>query len=106
MLTRPYQRGQILKGAAGALDAPFMLALAPVRNEQEETIAVFYLILRTEKDFARLLSIARPGERGDTYAFDRQGLLLSDSRHEQQLKSDRPDSSAACGAIHSANSAA
>ena len=85
-VTRPYQRGQILKGAAGALDAPFMLALAPVRNEREEIIAVFYLILRTEKDFARLLSIARPGERGDTYAFDRQGLLLSDSRHEQQLK--------------------
>ena len=85
VLTRPYQRGQMLSGAPGFLDAPFMLALAPVRDERDEAIAAFYLIIRTEKD-SHASWIARQSEAGDTYAFDRDGLMLSDSRHEQQLK--------------------
>jgi hypothetical protein len=36
VVTRPYQQGQILNGAPRVMDAPFMLALAPVRNERDE----------------------------------------------------------------------
>jgi len=86
VLTRPYQQGDMLIGGEMVLDAPRMSAVAPVRNEQGGVIAAFYLIIRPENDFTRILSIARLGGTGDTYAFDRDGLMLSDSRHDQQLK--------------------
>ena len=37
-------------------------------------------------DFTRILSIARLGKTGETYAFDREGRLLSESRFEEQLR--------------------
>jgi len=33
------------------------------------------------------LEIARIGETGETYAFDRNGLMLSNSRFDEQLRS-------------------
>ncbi len=36
--------------------------------------------------FTRVLSLARAGETGQTYAFDRNGLLLSESPFEDQLR--------------------
>ena len=37
------------------------------------------------EDFVRILQIARPGETGETYAFDSKGLLLSESRFTKDL---------------------
>ena len=86
VLTRPYQQGDMLVDAEMQLDVPRMSAVAPVHDEQGTVIGAFYLIIRPEKDFTRILSIARLGETGDTYAFDQDGVMLSDSRHDQQLK--------------------
>jgi tRNA A-37 threonylcarbamoyl transferase component Bud32 len=86
VLTRPYQQGDMLVAADMQLDVPRMSAVAPVHDEQGTVIGAFYLIIRPEKDFTRILSIARLGETGDTYAFDQDGVMLSDSRHDQQLK--------------------
>ncbi len=86
ILTRPFQRGELLAGPGLVLDEPRIAAVALVRNEQGEVIAAFYLMIEPEKDFTRILSIARLGETGDTYAFDKNGLMLSDSRHDEQLK--------------------
>jgi len=86
VLTRPYQEGEMLLGADMVLDAPRMSAVAPVRNAQGDTTGAFYLIIRPEKDFTRILSIARLGATGHTYAFDQNGVMLSDSRHDLQLK--------------------
>ncbi len=87
VLTRPYQQGEMLVGADKVLDAPRMSAVAPVHNGQGQVIGAFYLIIRPEKDFTRILSIARLGASGDTYAFDQDGVMLSDSRHDRLLKS-------------------
>ena len=86
LLTRPYHRAQLLSGAPEVLDEPLMLAIAPVRNERQEVVGAFYLVIRTEKDFARILSIAGQVETADIYVFGSNGLMLSDSRHEPQLK--------------------
>ncbi len=86
VLTRPYQQGDIMADTATVLDVPRMSAVAPVRTEQGAVIGAFYLIIRPEKDFTRILAIARLGETGDTYAFDQDGVMLSDSRHDKQLK--------------------
>jgi len=85
ILTRPYQRGRMLVGTELVLDEPRMLAIAPVSDEQGKVIAAFFLMIQPEKDFTRILSIARLGATGDTYAFDKNGLMLSDSRHDEQL---------------------
>ena len=84
-LTRPYQRGELLEGFEVVLDQPVMGAIAPVLDEQGKAIAAFFLMIQPEDDFSRILSIARLGETGDSYAFDRNGLMLSDSRYDEQL---------------------
>ncbi len=86
LMTRPYPPKGLLAGAVPLLDAPHIIVGAPVLNEQGKAIAAFYLFIPPEKDFTRILSIARLGNTGDTYAFDRDGLMLSDSRHDKQLK--------------------
>jgi tRNA A-37 threonylcarbamoyl transferase component Bud32 len=86
ILTKPYRLGDMLLGADTILDTPRMSAVAPVFSERGEVLGAFYLIMPPEKDFTRILAIARLGESGDTYAFDSDGLMLSDSRHDAQLK--------------------
>ena len=43
------------------------------------------LRIRPDEDFVRILQIARPGETGETYAFDKDGLMLSESRFTKDL---------------------
>jgi hypothetical protein len=44
------------------------------------------LIINPDQEFTRILSVARSGESGETYAFDQTGLLISRSRFDDQLK--------------------
>jgi hypothetical protein len=63
-----------------------MFVLAPIRSSQGAVMAVLGLRISPEKDFTRILATARVGRTGETYAFDRNGLLLSQSRFEEDLK--------------------
>jgi len=63
-----------------------MILASPIRNSEGEVIASLGFALNPEKDFSRILNVARPGKSGETYAFDREGLLLSRSRFEDQLR--------------------
>jgi tRNA A-37 threonylcarbamoyl transferase component Bud32 len=63
-----------------------MAALAPIRNRNGRVIGAFGLVILPRSDFSTILSIARLGATGDTYAFDARGFMLSASRHEQQLR--------------------
>ncbi|QBQ56028.1 serine/threonine protein kinase [Nitrosococcus wardiae] len=65
---------------------PTMFVAAPIL-EDGDTIAAIGLRIRPEVVFTRILSVARAGESGETYAFDKKGLLISQSRFEEQLKS-------------------
>ncbi len=65
---------------------PTMFVAAPVRDELREIIAVLGLRIQPEKDFTRILRVARAGESGETYAFDAQGLMISDSRFDEHLR--------------------
>ena len=76
---------------------PAMYAAAPVRDSEGNLIAALGLCVRPEVDFTRILSVARGGSTGEAYAFNRQGLLLSGSRFDEQLKrlgliADQPES--------------
>jgi hypothetical protein len=44
------------------------------------------LVINPTNEFSRILSVARTGDSGETYAFDQTGLLISQSRFDNQLK--------------------
>ena len=97
-VSRPFPGARLLPDEQGALKAglPMMYVAAPVRGAANQIIAVLGLRMRPGTEFTRILGIARAGDSGDTYAFDKNGLLLSYSRFDDQLKSfgllaDLPD---------------
>ena len=62
-----------------------MSVLAPVHDEAGRVIAALVFLMEPDKDFTRILSIARMGGSGDTYAFNADGLMLSHSRFEDEI---------------------
>lgn len=87
LVQRPYMQGTYLPETVPLASRPFMVAAAPVYGVDGNVIAAFVRILDPDKDFTRILSVARMGKSGDTYAFDEEGYLISDSRFEEELKS-------------------
>jgi len=87
-VTRPFPSVAMLADARGQLrtGVPTMFAAAPVRARDGTVQAVLGLRLEPNKNFTRILATARSIESGETYAFDRKGLMLSDSRFDEQLK--------------------
>lgn len=65
---------------------PTMFTVAPVLGDTGEVIAALGLRIQPDVEFTRILAIARIGETGETYAFDRNGLMLSNSRFDGQLR--------------------
>jgi serine/threonine-protein kinase len=59
---------------------------APVRAGNGRIIAVIALGSPAEQRFADLFKVARPGETGESLAFDAEGWLLSESRHAEALR--------------------
>ncbi|MCA9017357.1 MAG: cache domain-containing protein, partial [Planctomycetaceae bacterium] len=87
-VTRPFESLFARKTDSGELKAglPTMLAMAPVKDAQGTPIAALALLIRPDVNFTRILSVARAGKTGETYAFDQEGLLLSQSRFDEDLK--------------------
>ena len=87
-VTRPFESVFARKDESGELkpSLPTMLAMAPVKDESGEIIAALALLIRPEVNFTRILSVARAGKTGETYAFDEEGVMLSQSRFDDELK--------------------
>jgi len=64
-----------------------MFVGAPVFSESGKVIAVFMIRLNPAEGFSSILQQGRIGESGETYAFDHDGLLISHSRFNDQLRS-------------------
>jgi serine/threonine protein kinase len=88
VVSRPLRSISILADRKGVAHAgvPIMLALGPVRDKSGKVIAALGMRIKPEVDFARLLAIGRSGKTGETFAFDAQGTLLSESRFDDELK--------------------
>tara|TARA_R110000868_G_scaffold411770_1_gene709779 strand:+ start:125886 stop:128006 length:2121 start_codon:yes stop_codon:yes gene_type:complete len=87
-VTRPFESVFVRKDQSGEIKSglPTMLAMAPVNNADGKPIAALSLLIRPEVNFTRILSIARAGKTGETYAFDKAGAMLSQSRFDDDLK--------------------
>jgi len=65
---------------------PTMFFAAPILDQQQQVIAVLALRLPHGGDLSRVLALGRMGESGESYIFDRQGLMLSNNRFADQLR--------------------
>jgi hypothetical protein len=86
-VSKPHLEGEMLDDYDGGRHKAWMVVAAPVRDLAGDVGGVLLRRIRPEKDFTRILSVARVGNGGDTYAFDEQGVMLSNSRHDDQLTS-------------------
>jgi eukaryotic-like serine/threonine-protein kinase len=65
---------------------PTMFVLAPIKGDDGHVIAALGFRMRPEQTFTRVLNVARFGQSGETLAFDKAGLVLSESRFDDDLK--------------------
>jgi tRNA A-37 threonylcarbamoyl transferase component Bud32 len=63
-----------------------MQAAAAVKDTNGVTRGALALIIKPDAEFTRMLSVARPGDTGETFAFDPEGVMISKSRFEEQVK--------------------
>ena len=68
--SRPFARQANLSQRA---EGPTMFVAAPVKATNNAIIAVLCLRMKPEKEFTSIFSVARMGETGESYAFDRSG---------------------------------
>jgi hypothetical protein len=98
-VSKPFRSPLLLIDEQGHFRAnlPSMFVAGPLRDEKGKPIAALGLRIRPEDQFTRILQVVRFGQSGETYAFDKDGLLLSQSRFDDDLKqlgllADLPDS--------------
>lgn len=65
---------------------PTMFACVPVRDENFRVIAVLGMRIRPEREFTEILQRGKFGATGETYAIDKNGVLVSNSRFDQELR--------------------
>ncbi len=73
------ENGQVRTGV------PTMYVCAPIRDDSFQVVAVLALRIRPELEFTRILQLGRVGNSGETYAFDKNGLFVSNSRFDVAL---------------------
>ena len=82
-VSRPFAR-ELTAGQRS--EGPTMFVAAPIKATNGAIIAVLGLRMKPEAEFSQIFSVARMGESGESYAFDRRGLMLTASRFDQELK--------------------
>ncbi len=65
---------------------PTMFVLTPITSETGKIIGVLSFRIRPEEGFSKTVQISRFGKTGETYAFNKNGDMLSNSRFNKQLK--------------------
>jgi hypothetical protein len=88
VVSHPFASRILLPDAAGRLEAgvPVMFVAAPIMGDDGKVAAVVALRIDPSQEFTDILSVAALGNSGETYAFDKHGVLLSQSRFEDDLK--------------------
>jgi hypothetical protein len=88
MVSSPQPSDVALRDIDGQLREapPTMFVGAPIRDHDGSIIAALTFRIDPALDFTALLQRGRIGASGETYAFDRQGRLSSESRFDAQLR--------------------
>lgn len=67
-------------------DLTVMQVAAPIKDTSGETRGALALIINPDAEFTKILSVARSGDSGETFAFDAAGTLISASRFDEELQ--------------------
>lgn len=65
---------------------PTIFVASPVRTRSGDVIAVLAIRIDPAQQFTRITQLGRIGETGETYAFDEQGMLITESRFDHHLR--------------------
>jgi eukaryotic-like serine/threonine-protein kinase len=87
-VSKTFRSPLLLKDKNGELktNLPTMFAAASAVDKAGKPVAVLGLRIRPEDSFTKILQTAQNGATGETYAFDHDGLFLSESRFDDDLK--------------------
>ncbi len=88
IVTLPFLSEIPLRDLEGNLhdSLPNSIVATPVLNSLGENAGILAFRLRPEMGFSRIMSLSRFGESGETYAFNKDAVMISQSRFTQQLK--------------------
>ncbi len=83
----PFPSVVLMKDETGRMRTgmPTMFVAVPVRDDGFQVVGALALQMRPEREFTRILQLGRIGASGETYAFDKQGLMVSNSRFDEDL---------------------
>ncbi|QDT52562.1 Serine/threonine-protein kinase PknB [Caulifigura coniformis] len=87
VVTTPFPSQSVIRDERGVMRAgvPTMWVLAPIRDPSYQVVAILGLRIRPDREFTRILQLGQIGETGETYAFDRNGRMVSNSRFDDLL---------------------
>jgi serine/threonine protein kinase len=86
-LSPPFASVAAVRDNSGRLrtGVPTMVVCAPIRDDSFQVVGVLALRIKPEEEFSRIMSLGRFGQSGETYAIDKNGLMVSNSRFENEL---------------------
>ncbi|MBX7073639.1 MAG: serine/threonine protein kinase [Pirellulales bacterium] len=86
-VSNPMPSVVVLKDATGRTrtGTPTMFVCAPIRNDSFQVVGVLAFRIRPEKEFTSILQLGRIGQTGETYAVNKDGLMVSNSRFDETL---------------------
>jgi tRNA A-37 threonylcarbamoyl transferase component Bud32 len=64
---------------------PTMYAAAPIRDANFQIVGALALRIRPEKEFTRILQLGQVGKSGETFAIDKNGTFVTNSRFDDEL---------------------
>ncbi|MFQ5488767.1 MAG: PAS domain-containing protein, partial [Gammaproteobacteria bacterium] len=76
----PDKQGNLREGL------PTMFVGAPIHDDDGAIVAILTFRIDPATDFTKIFQQGRLGMTGETYAFNRRGLLISESRFDEQLR--------------------
>ena len=86
-VSTPFPSVSLLKDEFGRQRSgvPTMFVCAPIRDNGFQVIGALALRIRPEQEFTRILQLGRIGESGETFAFNKNGVMVSNSRFDEDL---------------------
>ncbi len=86
-LSPPFGSVAAMRDESGRLrtGVPTMVVCAPIRDDSFQVVGVLALRINPEEEFSRIMSLGQFGASGETYAFDKTGRMVSNSRFDKDL---------------------
>ena len=87
-IVSPPFRGVVLQKSDNGetrMGEPSMYVSAPIRDVDFQVVGTLSLKIQPEREFTRILQLGRKGDSGETYAVNRDGTMVSNSRFDEDL---------------------